>query len=311
MSFKEDIIKTLPYCISSQLRIPFSLKFGNDYTNFSRLIHQDLDIKSYALDNFSKIFNYAKSNLQFYKKIYKEAGVINLKIEKLSDIEKIPIITKYDLRNSLNDFSGKFSVNTGGSSGEPFSFYIDKNANAREWAHMHTIWKIKDYKTSDLKISFTGGDLGNKLYYYHPTHNEFKFNSYLNSGKFKKEILKLFDNYQIKYLHGYPSAILNFLYELEQVITPEEKNIIRKNMRSCFFGSEYPTPNITNYIKTNWQLDYISWYGHSEKCILAYDATNNNNYTPFYTYGFTEVFKTRLIGTSYHNYDMPLIRVCL
>ena len=42
-------------------------------------------------------------------------------------------------------------LNTGGTTGAPFCFYIDKNAFAREWAHMHYIWELKGYNYKDLK----------------------------------------------------------------------------------------------------------------------------------------------------------------
>ena len=65
---------------------------------------------------------------------------------------------------------------------------------------------------------------------------------------------------------------------------------------------------MVEYLKNNWGFDYISWYGHSEMCILAYDETKNNHYKSFITYGYAEEVGGRLIGTSFHNYDMPLIR---
>ena len=61
-------------------------------------------------------------------------------------------------------------------------------------------------------------------------------------------------------------------------------------------------------IKQHWNLDWISWYGHSEMCFLAYDESKNNQYKPFFSYGLTENVDGHLVGTSFHNFDMPLIR---
>ena len=74
------------------------------------------------------------------------------------------------------------------------------------------------------------------------------------------------------------------------------------------FNSEYPTINITNYIKNVWGFSFIAGYGHTECCVLALSKANENLYIPFHTYGYAEVEDQMLIGTSYHNYDMPLIR---
>ena len=212
------------------------------------------------------------------------------------------------IRNHTNNFKGAMKINTGGTSGEPFSFYIDKDAFAREWAHMHTIWGIKDYKKTDLKITLRGKNLGKKNIVYNPVHNEFIINTYKSINLFKDELINLFKTYKIKYVHGYPSAIYEFFKELETLVTKEEKTLVQKNIISCFFGSEFPMLNITQYLSQVWQLDYISWYGHSEMAVLAYDEFKTNNYEPFMSYGYAEVVENKLIGTSYNNFDMPLIR---
>ena len=42
-------------------------------------------------------------------------------------------------------------------------------------------------------------------------------------------------------------------------------------------------------------------------CILAQEKFENK-YFPYQTYGYCEVIENKLIGTSYNNFDMPLIR---
>jgi len=303
-------VENISYPIGSKLAlIPYSFRLGNDYTMFKKLIESNtIDENKYTINHFSKIFEYAKNSFAFYKEFYTNAGVFDLKIASLKDIEKIPVITKEDIRKHFNDFSGAMLLNTGGTSGEPFSFFVDKNAFAREWAHMHHIWRLKGYSYTDLKVTLRGKDLGDKNIIYNPVHNEFIVNTYKNAASFKDEIISLFKRRKIKYLHGYPSAIYNFLSELESVISKEEKEILKSNLKACFLGSEFPMPHIITYLESKWNLDYISWYGHSEMCILAYDEHKTNEYKPFNTYGYTEVVDNRLIGTSFHNFDMPLIR---
>lgn len=303
-------VENIPYSIGSKLAlIPFSYRLGNDYPTFKKSIDSTtIDEYKYTIEHFSKIFEFAKISFSFYKELYINAGVFDLKITSLKDIEKIPVITKEDIRKHFNEFNGAMLLNTGGTSGEPFSFFVDKNAFAREWAHMHYIWRLKGYNYKDLKVTLRGKDIGDKNIIYNTVHNEFILNTYKNAASFKDEIIRLFKKRKIKYLHGYPSAIYNFLTELEPVLTLEEKHIITNNLKACFLGSEFPMPHITAYLQSKWNLDYISWYGHSEMCILAYDEQNMNEYKPFFTYGFTEVVNSKLIGTSFHNFDMPLIR---
>jgi phenylacetate-CoA ligase len=312
--FLKNIISDIAYPIGKYFAyVPFNFRLGAGYSNslkqidFFNNLSKDEQV-NYSINKLNKIVSYASTNFEFYKKLYTDYGIIDHKIKYLDDFEKFPILTKEKIRNYVDTFNGAMKINTGGTSGEPFSFYIDKNAFAREWAHMHKIWNFKGYKQTDLKITLRGKNLGNKNIVYNPVHNEFIINTYKSLSLFKNELVNLFRGHKIKYVHGYPSAIYEFFKELESLTSRVEKNIIQKNIVSCFFGSEFPMPNMIRYLEENWNLDYISWYGHSEMAILAYDENKTNDYKSFMTYGYTEVVDNKLIGTSYNNFDMPLIR---
>lgn len=130
----------------------------------------------------------------------------------------------------------------------------------------------------------------------------------MDAGENINHVRFLFERYPISFFQGYPSSIYNFLREIETVADDHLRDLIRKKIRCCLFSSEYPLPYMTKYIRTDWMLDYISWYGHSEMCILAYEDKQEGSYLPLLTYGLAEVCNGILCGTSYNNFDMPLIR---
>ena len=311
--FIKNAVSNLPYSIGHYLTyIPFSWRLGSTYTHSTQLIKKynnfsDDEKIAYLLKKLNQIISFATNNFDFYNNLYKEYGVIGTKLKYLDDFAKYPIITKKMIREHTKDFSGAMRINTGGTSGEPFSFYIDKDAFAREWAHMHYIWSLKGYSKNDIKITLRGKNLGNKNIIYNPVHNEFIINTYKSVANFKGELLSLFRKYKIKYVHGYPSAIYKFFKDLEEILNDVEKKLITNNIVSCLFGSEFPVPYMTKYLEYTWGLDYISWYGHSEMAILAYDQKKSNQYKPLMTYGYAEVIDNKLLGTSYNNFDMPLI----
>ncbi len=312
--FIKKRITNTPYILTNYLKyMPFYLKVGKEYNLSKKNIEIFNNISkdeqlNYIVSRLNNIVSYASNNFEFYNNFYKNYGVLNHKIKYLDDFEKYPILLKKDIRDYTDTFNGAIKLNTGGTSGEPFSFFVDKNIYGREWAHMHSIWALRGYKQTDLKITLRGKNLGDKNIIYNPIQNEFVINTYRSIEYFKDELLELFDKYSIKYIHGYPSAIYEFFKELEKILDNKEKIIIEKNLISALFGSEFPMPYMTDYLQTIWNLDYISWYGHSEMAILAYDDKKINRYTPFMTYGYPEIVENKLIGTSYNNYDMPLIR---
>ena len=293
--------------------VPFSWRLGSAYTHFSQEIEQYNDLSvdeqtSHIVKKLNGVIAHASNSFDFYKNIYSEHGVLGTELKYLDDFNKYPIVTKEMIREHTKEFSGAMRINTGGTSGEPFSFFIDKDAFAREWAHMHYIWSLKGYAKTDIKISLRGKNLGNKNIIYNPVHNEFVINTYKSVASFKDELLELFSKYEIKYVHGYPSAVYEFFKELESTFDDVEKKLVTEKIVSCLFGSEFPVPYMVDYLTNKWDLDYISWYGHSEMAILAYDKEKKNQYKPLMTYGYAEVIDNRLLGTSYNNFDMPLIR---
>ncbi len=316
LKFLSNIVSGIPYPLGRIFTgVPYQFRLGRTYTDFSRLIDKSqgwsIDEKvSRLVKSLQNIKHKAQNSFHYYEKLYVDFGCFDLKIKDLNDWEKLPLISKEDLRHNVQLFRGHQRINTGGTSGEPFSLYIDKRAWAREWAHMHYIWRMKGYEYTLPKITLRGRDLGSSLFKYNLIHNEFIFNTYKNFSDrnnaltFKKLVLAK----RIKFVHGYPSAIYNFFKEIEKCLTDSEIEEIKSSIKVCLMGSEYPVNYMVEYLKRKWEFDYISWYGHSEMCVLAYDINKDNTYVPFLTYGYPEAVNGELIGTSFHNTDMPLIR---
>ena len=87
---------------------------------------------------------------------------------------------------------------------------------------------------------------------------------------------------------------------------------MRKRLKGILFGSEYPAPVYRNLIEKELEVATISWYGHSEMAILAYE-TQRYKYVPFHSYGFCESItdshgQHHLVGTAYYNTVSPFIR---
>src|SRR5690606_5365982 len=117
--------------------------------------------------------------------------------------------------------------------------------------------------------------------------------------------IKILKNYQIKYLHGYPTSIYDFAIYCKEN-NPILTSLLRKSLLGAFLGSEYPHEKYRKVIEEVFGIETISWYGHTERSILAYEKSQKYTYEPFLSYGYTEVLKNandefELIGTGYYN----------
>lgn len=272
--------------------------------------------KEFIFSRIKQVASYAYLKIPFYHELYKSAGVNPNLFKEFDDLQKLPVIKKSDLQKvSLEDRSaprkGRYVVNTGGSSGQPLEFYIEPSSIGHEWAHMHSIWAKLGFKQSDLKISFGGrADIHNVIEYDSARH-QLAVDIYSGWPLVADKLYKVFSYYKPKYLHGYPSSIFDFIIWLDINHHPLLP-IFREYIKGMFLGSELPSPSIRQQVENLLNCKSVSWYGHTERSVLAYEKEEYNNYSPFLSYGFAEALKNsegnRLVCSSYYNYASPLIR---
>jgi phenylacetate-CoA ligase len=317
-------VEKIPAPLSSWMHlIPYRFRLGNEYTKTCHEIDEfellnSKQKKHWIFEKISSIVDYAFNHTQFYHDFYLSHGFRPEQLRSFEDIETIPIVRKSDLQQvALHDRSvskkGSLLINTGGTSGTPLEFFVDKHAFAREWAHMHTIWQKLGYKTSHLKLTFRGKNLGDRSIAYNPVHNEYLINAYIPLPRVAESLIHIVQKKRISFLHGYPSSIYQFA-EYCNNHSPDLASLLKQSLKGILFASEYPAPVYRDLIEYVFPVPSISWYGHSEMAVLAYERYQPYVYNPFQTYGFCEALPGRdgvschLIGTSYCNTASPFIR---
>ena len=319
----KKIVEKIPvpfgYLIS---HIPYSWRLGVQYIDSRNEIAKfeclnPDERRLYIFDRVRNIVTFAFHNNNFYREFYKSKGYdVNL-LKSFEGISKIPVVKKddfkqYDLEYRSNIRKGRLRLNTGGSSGEPLTFYVDSGAFAREWAHMHFIWSRLGYRQTDLALTFRGRNLGKKILKFNPLHNEFLVNGYAAISEVTSAIRLLCRTESVAYLHGFPSSIYNYVCYWSKYAEDVIKSL-NNSLRGIFFTSEFPAPLYRNTIESALNIPTISWYGHSEMAILAYEKKTKYDYCPMHTYGYCEAISDKnglyhLVGTSYDNIVSPFIR---
>lgn len=299
------------------LLIPTSLKIGGKTLRVQKKEISNFEIlstkqkQSYVIHNINKILSIAKQ-YEFYNEYYSKNGRKKFKIRTLEEFEEYPILDKELIKNSdfLNEVKLKnkkyYEANTGGSSGEPFSFMLPNNIYSKLWAYKESVWKNVGYKIGDGVLSLRGHNF--KTLYEHQTIYNFY---YVNSNKLNidnlKEIIHLLERNKIEFLHGYPSNLLRLVGLLNELS-------IKIKFKGVFTASEYISQHEINILESTFGCPIISIYEQSESSIFAHKISSlNRNYQFNLTYGLPQ-FKPiesdlyQLIGTSFLNTTMPFIR---
>jgi len=318
-------LSQLPYPVGNfASSIPYSIRPGlaKSYNNGRQEIEKfrDLDDNSIEqnkliFDHLKKVVTYAYGKIPFYKELYNSAGINPVDLQTLSEFSYLPVISKSDLQAVDLEFrsapnAGRELVNTGGSSGNTLEFYIPNSAAGHEWAHMHNIWANLGFQQNMLRVVFAGrSDIKGGIVYDSIRH-QFNVDVYAGWDKIADILLSVYDTYELKFFHGYPSAIFDFILWLQDNNHPL-LSVLQSRLTGIFLGSEFPNPSTRERVESLLGCKAVSWYGHTERAVLAPEQTPYN-YKPFKSYGFAEAVDTQagyqLIGTAYHNLASPLIR---
>ncbi len=273
--------------------------------------------KDYIFQSTRRVVAHAIKNAPFYRRYYAEHGFSLDDLRTFDDIVRIPIVTKETLRDvPLEERScrrrGRTETYTGGSTGEPFKFYSDPAQIGVEWAHMHYVWSRLGYRFGDLLLSVCF-DPEEPPVFYDALRHSISLNVFYPRDRVVEAFLALPKRRRrVSFFRGYPSAIAELLDYCERH-APHATAELRETLQGSFLASEYPFPAHRRLIEGATRKPTISWYGLSERVLLAYERTRPFVYEPMHSYGYCEAVEnasgfTTLVGTSYFNFASPLIR---
>lgn len=280
-------------------------------------------IEAWQLERLQQMIKYAYENTSGYRQLFDEAGVKPNDIQSLGDIKFFPITDKALLRNNIKEFTVDTTVaghlsryTTGGSSGIPFEFYADFKNSGAEAAFINSTWESFGWKSSDIGIRLRGNMLGNakniiKKIGYH----RFVMSSLHLTDDNYEEYIKAIEKTRASYLHVYPSIIT----DLSHLILSHQ-NEGRLQIKHILLASENLYPWQEEIIKKAFPAaTLVSFYGHTERAIMAPWCEKEEKYhlNPFY--GYAEILDKNnhevaegaigeLVGTSFWMFGTPFVR---
>ena len=88
-------------------------------------------LRALQLERLRELLDHAQAHVPYYRALFERTCFDPCKLSALSDLARLPLLTKADIRARCDDFKSDTArnlarFNTGGSSGEPLIFYIGK-----------------------------------------------------------------------------------------------------------------------------------------------------------------------------------------
>jgi phenylacetate-CoA ligase len=303
-----SIIKDLYLTARGVLTFHFFLK-KSQYWGDKRLKH-------YQFEKLKKLLVEANENIDYYKELFKEIGFVPQRdFKKLTDLEKIPILTKKAAIENRERLINKryikdsLILRTSGSTGTPFEVLVSPSAWIFEQGVVWRHWSWGGYRFRDslgIVRSFAP-KAGEKLIKTDRIRN-FTFYSpfHLNRENIKIYLKDMVDR-KVNVLRGYPSSILT----LAEYILDNEVRIPKLKM--LLTASEVLNEGERKKIKKAFGAKIYNHYGLAEVCVMMGSCECEEGMHNYEEYGYCELIdnefgQKKIIGTNLHNLAMPLIR---
>jgi phenylacetate-CoA ligase len=294
--YAKENLTDLPYGVGALLaKVPYSLRPGIAKLYRSRRRElRELEAASttarreFVFRRVKQVAEFAYENVPFYRDKYRAAGVYPSSFTSFADIASLPIVDKSELQAvPLEDRSstrrGRSLVNTGGSSGEPLEFFIEPTSIPHEWAHMHEIWSRVGYRQSDLRLVFGGRSGITDGLRYDGARHQWNIDIQRGWEDIAERLCPILAGHKSIYLHGYPSSIFDFVVWAKDKAHPILP-LLETRVRAMLLGSEAPAPSVRQTVERILGAESISWYGHTERAVLAGEALEPGQYNPYLSY---------------------------
>ncbi|HXW81334.1 MAG TPA: hypothetical protein VEJ84_17665 [Acidimicrobiales bacterium] len=306
--------------------LPRRIRLGSRYDEFCDLATEveswsPQQVEDYQLTQLQLVLQHAGKYCSFYGRRFAEAGFKPDQMTDLSDLQNCPYVTKADMANDLEAMvavepgrSSRLYMTTGGSTGTPVGFYLHKGVSRpKEQAFLEAHWRRAGFfsgaRLAVIRGRVTTERAAGNIAYYDPTRDWLMLSSYHLTADRLSDYLTHFSKFRPDILHAYPSTALQLAKLLD-----EAGKRWPVPLKCVLAGSERLTLPQRYMLEQTFGCPVYHWYGHRERVVLAGAGrgTDLMYFSPAYGYvefgppddeGLCEV-----IGTSFHNLVMPLVR---
>lgn len=275
-------------------------------------------IRDYQCKKLKEIIHFAYREVPYYRRIFREIGIEPNDIRTPEDLSSLPILTKEEVRQHFREMFAKNYKKyapspgyTSGSTGTTLTFSLTHLVKHYEKAFGYRHWKSVHFIQRDRSVVLRGDILTEDPSAVAPfvkKGKELFLSSFHLSDVSLPEYAGMIKEFQPAAIRAYPSAlaILTRYFKKASLSTVPGLKVI-------LTSSESLLSEIRREAEEFWQCPVIDWYGNGER-IAAIGECEHGSYHIQEDYSYVELEPTdsprhrRIVGTTYYNLAMPLIR---
>lgn len=257
-----------------------------------------------------------KSSNAFYRPILEKFSNEVIDKNPLDVLSSLPIMDKKTISSHYKEIFTPLKnrpvqqKKTGGSTGTPFYYYVDKEHLSWFWGYIYHFWNLySGYKPGDLFVTIAGNSLRTTKKRLLEKTYHFLQNNYFITGDIIDETLQIDYNKTRKaiLLYGYPSSILNIIKTKPEVLNHFS------GLKAVFTTSEQLLPASRKSIEAAFKVPIYDMYGANDGGILTCECSQHTGYHINELNCYVETFinehgLSELLLTNLNSYSFPFIR---
>ena len=308
-------------------------RYGGRYHEYRELLsrsqsYSSQELRSYQDERLKEMIQHAYATVPYYRTMFDERRLKPVDIRTQEDLQKLPLLTKEDIKKNFRALmSNKYKErnlkkgHTSGTTGTPLEICYDPSAIYITYAALD-----RQYQWARCRLGRDGDRIavarGNVIvplsqqkppfWRYNRYHNQLLLSSFHLSNENMPFYFSEMRRYQPTVLDGYPSTLF----------------ILAKFLKSS--GQKYPLKAVISssetlydfqreVIEESFQCRIFDYYALAERVVFATECEEHHGHHLSMEYGISEILDDadapvakgtvgRLVGTSLHNFGMPLIR---
>lgn len=290
-------------------------------TKFQAFANYSADRKQdYVFQHLKKTLVRAYEGVPLYRKRFKETSFDpNVDFRQLSDLARLPLLSKHDVRSSPDDVIDRrfdkdsVTASTSGTTGEPMTMRLNFGYIAFDYACIFRFWGQAGYRFRDPFValrSYVPSAEGASLWNYSRAQNTLYMSAYHLSPKTCESYLEAIRKFRPQYIRGYPSSV-NMLAEYAAKYADDFRQV-----RGIFTASATLLPSERANIERVFGKKLYDWYGMTEPVAVITETLDHSFMSVNWEYGYCEFVESpdlgsdeyKLVATGFHNPVMPFIR---
>lgn len=266
---------------------------------------------------------YCGQQVAFYQELFNSLGFDPSKFSDLTMLERLPVLSKADVRKRQSDFRGRSYQGdkvhksfSSGSTGEPFASYFDRLA----WYRKKYLCKLRARMACGMKLSQRVAileceekdklDVKNQSLGFLSSLMPMKVISMFQS---EEAILQELARFKAENIYAYPSH----LFQIANNSNPNQAPLI-PGLQRIFTSSEFLEQNVRQFVEQRFGVPIYDHYGSTEFKEIAWQCKEQRWYHVNYDEVICEVVDDagnpvlneagRVLITDLRNKAMPLLR---